>query len=354
MENTKINKISFASDNSSGVHTKVLQAIAEANRGHAMPYGDDIYTKHVTSLFKKTFGPDSEIFLVFTGTGANVIALESVTRSYETIICSEKGHVFDSETGAPEKLTGCKLTGLPTVNGKINASQLKQIFSSQEWIHSNKPGAISIAQLTELGTAYNVSELSNLSKIAHRNNVYFHIDGARFANAAVNLNINLQELTEKSGVDLLSFGGTKNGLLSGEAIICFNQDIATRLKYIRKQSLNLASKMRYLSAQFIPYLEDNLWYECADQANKMASKIVNGISNLKSINILYPVEGNMIFIKIPQVIAHKLAQLYHIYILENKDDYSTVRLVCSFNTTKNDVDCFINSIKSLFKEYNFM
>ncbi len=263
-------KKGFASDNNSGVHPSILKALENANTGHVVGYGDDPYTQKAIEIFKQKFGEETEVFFVFNGTGANVLGLSSVTQSFNSIICAETAHIQEDECGAPEKFTGCKLLPVEPVNGKLTPELIMHHLKGFDFEHHSQPRVISISQVTEMGTVYQPHEIIALADLAHKNNMVLHMDGARISNAAISLNMDFREFTKDCGVDILSFGGTKNGMMMGEAVLFFNPELTTYTKYLRKQSMQLYSKMRFVGAQFIAYFENDRWKETASHSNKMA------------------------------------------------------------------------------------
>ncbi|MDX9694647.1 MAG: low specificity L-threonine aldolase [Bacteroidales bacterium] len=342
-----INKRGFASDNNSGVHPEILKAIAEANNGHTIAYGDDIYTRNAKARFYGHFGNDIEIYFVFIGTAANVLGLNAATRSWNSVICAETAHINTDECGAPERFNGFKLLTIETTNGKITVDQVKKHMHGFDFEHHSQPKIISITQATELGTVYTVEEIKSLASYAHSNNMYLHMDGARIANAAVTLNKSFKEFTKDAGVDILSFGGTKNGMMYGEAILFFNKELGQNFKYIRKQGMQLASKMRFISAQFDRYLSDNLWYNNALHSNKMAQLLASKIKEISQIKITQKVEANGVFAIVPKEIIEPLQKEYFFY--EWDEFESEVRWMASFDTTEEDILNFVNLIKKLLK-----
>jgi len=252
-------KKGFASDNNSGVHSKIMKAIESANGGHFTGYGNDSFTEKAINIFKQQFGNETEVFFVFNGTGANVLGLSSVTRSFNSVICAETAHIQEDECGAPEKFTGCKLLPVETTNGKITPEAINHHLKGFDFEHHSQPRVISISQVTEMGTVYQPDEIKALAALAHKNNMLLHMDGARISNAAVSLGLDFKEFTRDCGVDILSFGGTKNGMMMGEAVLFFNSDLARQTKFIRKQSMQLFSKMRFVGAQFLAYFNNELW-----------------------------------------------------------------------------------------------
>jgi threonine aldolase len=338
-----MNKRNFASDNNAGIAPEILKGITEINTGHQTAYGDDIYTASATKKFKEHFGADCEIYFVFNGTAANVLSLKTLTDSYNSIICSEYAHINVDECNAPEKFTGCKLLTIPSADGKINVEQIKEHMHGIGDQHHAQPRVISITQSTEFGTVYKPSEIQELADYAHKNDMYLHMDGARLANAAVSLNLGLKEITGDLGVDALSFGGTKNGLMLGEAVVFFNRKLSRNFKFIRKQGMQLASKMRFISIQFETLLTNNLWQKNASHANKMAQLLYSQIKDIPGLKITQKVEANGIFAVLPREVVPLLQEKYYFYIWNA--DKSEVRLMCSFDTTEEDVMDFSRLIK---------
>ncbi|HET7208929.1 MAG TPA: beta-eliminating lyase-related protein, partial [Terriglobales bacterium] len=261
---------SFASDNNASVHPDVLKAIASANQGHVVGYGDDPYTASAIGKFKEHFGPDIAVFFVFNGTAANVLGLKALTRSYNAVICTESAHIHTDECGAPEKFTGCKLLVLPAPQGKLTVDMAKSVYHGIGDQHHIQPKVIALTQATETGTVYKPEEMKALTRFAHERNMYVQLDGARLANAAASLGLSLRQATRDLGIDVLSFGGTKNGAMGGEAVVFFNPKLAEDFVFFRKQGMQLASKMRYIAVQFETLLTNDLWLKNAQHANRMA------------------------------------------------------------------------------------
>lgn len=330
----------FASDNYSGIDPDILQAVIEANKDHVPSYGNDIYTQKAISLLKKTFGDKSVCFFVYNGTAANTLSLKTMTRSHQSIICADSSHLVTQEVGAVINFCGCSLTTVKNHQGKMTAEAIEETFQKATFWgkHNNKPRVISIAQTTEYGTVYSIDELQSISTICKKYNLFFHMDGCRLANSAVTLNKSLKEITADVGLDALTFGGTKNGLLFGEAIVFFHDDLANEFEYIQKQGLQLHSKMRFLSAQFIPYLEKNIWYRNAKHANLMCQKLAEGL-NQKNIKLAYPVESNQLFAYFPKTVID-LTQSKMTYYVWNAET-NLVRLVTSFDTKESEIEEFL-------------
>jgi len=338
----------FASDNNSGIHPLLLEAINKANVGHAIAYGDDEYTSRSVNIIKKHFGNKIEVFFVLTGTGANVLSISAITQSYNAVICAETAHIHCDECGAPEKFTNCKLITIPTSDGKLTPDAVKKHLKGFGFEHHVQPKVISISQTTEMGTVYTPFEIRALSVLAHEHNMYLHMDGARLANAAVSLNLGFKDFTANTGVDILSFGGTKNGMLFGESLIFFRPELAINFKYVRKQSMQLVSKMRFISAQFESYLTNKLWYVNALHANKMALLLLKKVKDIPQIQITQNVQANAIFAIIPQHIIEPLMKKYFFYVWD--ESRNEVRWMTSFDTTPEDIDGFAEYLHLLLKQ----
>lgn len=338
-------KKGFASDNNSGIHPAILKAMETANTGHVVGYGNDPFTQQAIQMFKNQFGDDTKVFFVFNGTGANVLGLSSITQSFNSIICAETAHIQEDECGAPEKFTGCKLIPVEPVHGKVTPKAVLAHLKGFDFEHHSQPGVISISQATEMGTVYKPEEIRALADLAHQHGMYLHMDGARIANAAVSLNLGFKEFTKDCGVDVLSFGGTKNGMMMGEAVLFFNPELTRKTKYIRKQSMQLYSKMRFVGAQFLAYFENERWKETATQSNKMAKLLEAEVSSIPQIRITQAVEANGIFAEVPPEIIKPLQQEYFFYMWNEQT--SEVRWMCSFDTTEEDIRGFVALIKKL-------
>ena len=338
---------SFASDNNAGVHPEILRALKAANEGHVIAYGGDYITARAVKLFQKHFGSNIAVYFVFGGTGANVLGLKAITRSHEAIVCVDSSHVNVDECGAPEKYTGCKLIALPTPDGKLRVEQIKPLLHALGNEHHVQPRVISISQVTEMGTVYTKKELKALSSFAHDNNMLLHVDGARLANAAVSLNASLKEITADVGVDVLSFGGTKNGMMYGEAVIFFDKKLANDFKFIRKQGMHLPSKMRYISAQFEALLSNNLWKRSAIHANHMAHLLAIELAKIPKIKITQPVESNGVFATMPPKYIPRLQKKYFFYVWD--EEISEVRFMASFDTSEHDIQEFVRLVRKTVK-----
>jgi threonine aldolase len=338
---------SFASDNNAGVHPKVLEAVVSANQGHVIAYGDDPYTDAATKRFRDELGKDIDVYFVFGGTGANVLGLKSVTQPYHAVLCAETAHINVDECGAPEKFTGCKLLAAKTSDGKLTAAHLKHFLHGVGFEHHVQPRVISISQATEMGTVYTPAELRALAKFAHDNDMLLHMDGARIANAAVSLKSSLREITRDTGVDVLSFGGAKNGTMYGEAVVFFDKNLSRDFKYLRKQGTHLPSKMRFISAQFEALLTNELWRKNAGHANRMAQILARELKQLPQITITQKVESNGVFAILPAKHIPQLQKKYFFYVWN--EETSEVRFMTSFDTTEDDIYAFVALIKKTIK-----
>lgn len=336
-------KRSFASDNNAGIHPKVLEAISAANEGHVIAYGDDPYTARAAKLFRNHFGKNIEVFFVFGGTGANVLGLKAMTQPHHAIVCAQTAHINVDECGAPEKSTGCKLLDVPTNDGKITVEHVRPFLSVIGNEHHVQPRVISISQATEMGTVYTPGEVKALSRFAHKNGMLLHVDGARIANAAAGLKTNLRAITADAGVDVLSFGGAKNGMMYGEAVIFFDPALAKEFKFIRKQGTHLPSKMRFISAQFEALLSNDLWQENASHANRMAQTLAKELEKIPQIELTQKVESNGVFARVPRKYIPQLQKKYFFYVWD--EEISEVRFMTSFDTTEEDISDFVALIR---------
>jgi threonine aldolase len=334
---------SFASDNNAGVHPEILAAIAQANKGHVVAYGADPYTESAVQKFGEHFGKDIAVFFTFNGTGANVLGLQALTRPFHSVLCSDYAHIYTDECGAPEKHTGCKLLPLPHQNGKITLDQVRHAFHGIGDEHHSQPRVISITQCTEMGTVYQPEEIQAFARFAHERDMFLHMDGARIANAAVSLGQTLRQATRDLGVDVLSFGGTKNGILGGEAVVFFQPGLGRDFLYLRKQSMQLASKMRFIAAQFEALLTDDLWRCSAEHANSMARVLEKEIRRIPEVKIVWKVEANGVFVQIPRHAIEKIKQQYFFYMWIEEE--SIVRWMCAFDTTEDDIRKFAEVVR---------
>lgn len=335
----------FASDNNAGIHPLLLESITKANIGHVVAYGDDVYTENAIRTIRKHFGSKVEVFFVLTGTGANVLSLSAATRSINAVICAETAHINVDECGAPEKFTGCKLITVNTPDGKLTCEAVRKHLHGFGFEHHVQPRVISISQPTEMGTVYSPAEIKALADLAKQHNMVLHMDGARLANAAASLDIGFNEFTANSGVDVLSFGGTKNGMLFGESVIFFRPELALDFRYYRKQSMQLASKMRFISVQFETYLDTGLGLRNARHANAMARLLLDRIKDLPNITVTQKVEANAVFAIVPPHIIEPLMKRYFFYMWN--ETTNEVRWMTSFDTTPEDIDDFAEVLRTL-------
>jgi threonine aldolase len=332
----------FASDNSATIHPAVLEAIATVNVGHAFGYGHDDYTREVEERLAAQFGPEARTFMVFNGSGANVLCLRATCRPWQGVICAETAHISVDECGAPEAIAGVKLLTVPTEDGKLTPELVERAIARVGDEHAVQPGLVSISQCTELGTVYSTRELERLAYLAHANGLRLHVDGARLANAAAALDLPLKAITGDVGVDIVSFGGTKNGMLLGEAVIVLDPELADDFLYLRKQTLQLASKMRFIAAQFDAMLDGGLWLECATHSNAMAKQLAEKVGAIAGVQLTRPVESNALFARLPRRAIEALLDRFAFYVWDEARD--EVRWMCSWDTTEEDVDAFAAAV----------
>lgn len=339
--------VSFASDNTAGVHPDILNAmnIKSVNQGYVLSYGDDKFTQSAVEKFKEHFGKDIDVYFVFNGTAANVLGLATAAEPFNSVICSEVAHINTDECCAPENFIGCKLLPIPTKDGKMTVERIKQKMRHLGNQHHAQPKVISITQATELGTVYKPKEIEAIADFAHNNGMVLHMDGARLSNAAASLNVKLKRITADVGVDILSFGGTKNGMMFGEAVIFFKKELSRDFKYTRKQGMQLASKMRFVSAQFEALLSNDLWFRNTKRANEMAKLLAGKIERIPEIKITQKVEANAVFAVVPPKYVSLLQEKYFFYIWN--EETSEVRWMTCFDTTKEDIEEFVRVIKEI-------
>ncbi len=336
----------FASDNYAGMCPEALGALLEANAGHEVSYGDDSWTAKAANLIRDVFEINCEVFFVFNGTSANSLSLASLCQSYHSILCHQTAHVETSECGAPEFFAnGTKVLVLPGANGKVDPASIEGMVKKRTDVHYPKPRALSLTQATEVGTVYSLDELREINEVARRFNLRIQMDGARFANAVAALNVAPKEISWKAGVDVLCFGGTKNGVGVGEAVVFFNLEAAREFDYRCKQGGQLASKMRFLSAPWVGMLGDGAWLRHAGHANAMARRLESAISGLPGVRVAYPVQSNAVFVSLPDWAAEGLhARGWKFYT--NVGGWEEARLMCSWDTTTEDVDTFAADLKT--------
>ncbi|HVW99593.1 MAG TPA: low specificity L-threonine aldolase [Candidatus Babeliaceae bacterium] len=340
----------FASDNYAGIHHDILKAIHEANIGHSKAYGHDDYTKQAIGLFKKHFGQDIDVYFVCTGTAANVLSLSTLLKPYQAVICAESSHINVDECGAPENYIGSKLLTVPAPDGKLTIEAIQSFLINIGDQHKVQPKVISITQGTELGTIYSPEEIKKITNFAHTHNMYVHMDGARLSNAAASLNLSFSAITKDVGVDVVCFGGTKDGMMLGEAVIFFNKGLSKDFQYIRKQGMQLVSKMRFISAQFIALLSDNLWLKNAQHANEMAQLLAKEISTIPTIKISKPVQSNAVFAYVDPKLIPILQGQYYFYVWDEAT--SEVRWMTSWDTTREDILEFVKFINEAIAQHS--
>ncbi len=337
----------FASDNYSGICPEAWAAMAEANAGHAVSYGNDVWTQRAADALREIFETNCEVFFVFNGTAANSLSLAALCQPYHSILCHELAHIETSECGAPEFFSnGSKILLLPGANDKVTPAAVAHAVRRRSDLHYPKPGALSLTQVTEVGTVYSVAEIQALTTTAKSLGLRVQMDGARFANAVASLGVTPADLTWRAGVDVLCFGGSKNGIALGEAVVFFNRDLAREFDYRCKQGGQLASKMRFLSAPWLGMLKDGAWLRHARHTNKMAQRLEAGLRPIPGVQITYPVESNSVFAKLPPAAEAKLRERgWNFYTGVITPDES--RLMCSWDTTAADVDALVADVKQL-------
>jgi threonine aldolase len=338
---------SFANDNNATVHPEVLEAIGRANQGHAVGYGDDSQTEAAVAKFREEFGADVAVFFVFNGTAANVLSLQALTRPFEAVLCPELSHIYTDECGAPEKATGCKLIPLAAPDGKLTVETVAHAYHGIGDQHHVQPRVISITQSTEMGTIYKPAEIEALARFAHEREMFLHMDGARISNAVAAQRLRLRQATRDLGVDVLSFGGTKNGLMGVEAVVFFRPELAKDFLFVRKQGMQLASKMRFMSAQMEALLTNDLWRRNAEHANQMARLLEEQVRKIPGTRIVYPVEANGVFAQIPREAISKIQERYFFYVWSEEE--SVVRWMCSFDTMEEDVRQFAEYVREVVR-----
>ena len=341
---------SLASDNYSGAHPAVMAAMAEANVDHAPAYGADAWTARAVELFREHLGAQAEVFMAFNGTGSNVIGMQSLMRTWEAVVCAESAHINVDEAGAPEKLLGSKVITLPTSDGKLTAEMIELLQWRAGDIHQSQPKVVLITQSTESGTRYSVDEIRAIADAAHARGMHLYMDGARIANAAAAAGASLREMTTDAGVDAMSFGGTKNGAIGAEAVVVLNPalDVAADLGFIRKQYMQLASKMRFSAAQFIALLTDDLWLANASHANAMAQRLAKGVGGITGVQIDRPVQANAVFARLPKAAIPLLQEHTFFYVWD--EAAGEVRWVCSWDTTEADIDAFVQRVRTVLAD----
>ncbi|WP_027720915.1 threonine aldolase family protein [Maridesulfovibrio zosterae] len=338
---------SFASDNYAGVHPDIMDAIVKANHDHMPSYGVDPISTEAQQLFRDHFGKDAKIFFIATGTAANTLILKHLTRSWNSVICSECAHITVDECGSCEAIAGIKLIHAQTINGKLSVEAIDPILSGRLDVHQSQPAVISITQNTELGTLYSINEIKEICAYAHSKGLYVHMDGARIANACAALNVSLKEMTVDCGVDALSFGGTKNGCMCAEAAVFINPELGVNFEFVRKQGMQLISKMRYVGAQFKALLSNDLWLRNAQHSNRMAALLAETAGKINGVTITQKVEANGVFAIIPEEVTIKLQEKFPFYVWD--ESTGEVRWMTSWSTTNEDINEFCFSLQDLMK-----
>jgi len=342
-----IRQRSFKSDNFSGVHQEIMAALSLANVDHSPSYGEDAYTQRAYDALEEALGAPCRIAFVFNGTGANVLALKTALRPYQSVVCSEWAHINTNETGAPESMIGTKMLAISSPDGKITPESIRQRAGRETLneIHATQPKVLSIAQCTEYGTVYTPDELLRLKKMADELHLYLHMDGCRLYNAAAAVGCSLADMTAAAGVDILSLGGTKNGAMMAEAVVVFNEDLWEGLAYLQKNTTQLFSKNRFIAAQFSALFHNDLWYRNAFHANRMAALLSEGLTAMDGLELSKPVEANHVFIHLPLSVGMQLQEEGWCYVWN--EDPAEVRFVCSFDTTEQDVDDLLRSLRRI-------
>jgi len=339
----------FASDNASGVHPAVFEALAAANEGHALAYGSDQWTTRATARFRELLGVDAEVVFAWGGTGANVVGLQCLLAPWQAVICAETAHISVDECGAPERFTGSKLLDLPTADGKLRPEQVLAQLHGQGDQHHVQARVVSITQSTEMGTLYGADEIAALAAVCHAHDLLLHVDGARISNAVAALDTDLRSLVVDTGVDVLTFGGTKDGLMYGEAVLFLKPELGVHARFVRKQAAQLPSKMRYVSAQFEALLTDDLWLRNARHANAMARLLADAVADIEGVSVLHPPEVNAVFARLPRAAIEPLADWSFFWVWDAEEDL--VRWMCSFDTTEADVERFAAGVAAVVAEH---
>lgn len=337
---------SFGSDNHSGVHPLVMQVLEEVNSRHAIAYGDDPWTANAELKFKEVFGQNTTSFFSFNGTAANVLSMEALLKPYEGVVCCDTSHINNDECGAPERIAHCKLLQTPHKDGKLDVKEVEKYLQHKGFEHHVQAKMISITQSSELGTLYSLQEIQEIADFAHAHHMYLHIDGARLSNAAAALNCSLRATSFDVGADILSFGGTKNAMMFGEAVVFANADLSIDFKYKRKQLMQLPSKMRFVSAQFLAYLEDEQWRKTAAHANRMASLLADQVRQIQGVYLSRDPAVNAVFARLPRTVIDKLQEDYFFYVWDELSN--EVRWMCSWDTSEEDILNFAKAIKEAF------
>lgn len=337
---------SFASDNYAGVLPQVMAALAAANTDHARSYGADDLTERTTALFRDTFGDVADVLFVFNGTGANVLSISAATQSFHSALCADTSHIYNDEGSAPETFTGCRYFAVPANDeGKLEVGVVEKRLIRKGDVHYAQPGLLSITQTTEYGTVYTPEEITGFSRLARRHGLYLHMDGSRFFNAAASLGCALRDISADCGVDILSLGGTKLGMMFGEAVIVFNKELAQAIRFKQKQVMQLHSKTRFIAAQYEAILGGEIWRTVATHANDMASALAARLGGVPQVRITRPVQANVVFAELPVTWNEPLMAVFPFYVW--KEDRNEVRLMCAWDTTHEDIDSFAQAVNAL-------
>ncbi len=335
----------FASDNAAGVHPAVLDALVRANTGHALAYGADPWTDRTEAAFRQLFGVDVDVALTWGGTGANVVGLQCLLSPWQAVVCPDSAHIAVDECGAPERFTGCKLLAVPTEDGKLRPEHVSDQLHAVGDEHHVQPRVVSITQSTELGTLYSPDEIAAIADVAHAAGLVLHVDGARIANAAAALGVDLATMLVDTGVDVLSFGGTKNGMMYGEAVVFLDRALGADVRFVRKQAGQLPSKMRFVAAQFEALLADDLWLDNARHANTMATELAAAVAAVDGVRLMSPPAVNAVFVTLPRAAIEPLREWSFFWVWDHGADL--VRWMCSFDTTRDDVERFSAGVEQV-------
>ncbi len=338
----------FASDNNSPAHPEVIQAVLEANQGHALAYGDDYFTERANAKLRQVFGSSCEPFFLYTGTGANVLSMDALTSSHHAVICAETAHLHGAECGATEKFAGVKLLTVPTRTGKIGVEDIEALLGHEGDQHHVQPRVVSLTQATEYGQCYTVEEIGRICAFAHEKGLYVHMDGARLYTACAALGVSPAEMTRDAGLDVLSLGGTKLGLLGAEAVLFFRPELAAEFSFIRKQGMQLASKMRFPAVQMEALFAHDLWLRLAGHANAMARMLADELRKIPGLELTREVQTNMVYATIPPEAVERIRQRYLFYVFDAAR--WEVRLVTNYDTTEEDVLGFAEAARQALGE----
>jgi len=337
---------SFASDNYAGVLPEVMEALEKVNKDHARSYGADETTRRVIALFREVFEADVDVYFVFNGTGANILSISSATQSYNAVLCADTSHIYNDESSAPETFTGCRFFPLRANDkGKLDINTITERLIRKGDVHYPQTAMLSITQATEYGTVYTPEEIRKIADLTKEHGLYLHMDGSRFFNAAASLGCGLKDISGAAGVDILSLGGTKAGMMFGEAVVVFNKELSKHIAYKHKQVIQLASKTRFIASQFEAILQNELWRKTATHANKMAELLCKALTKNRLVNITKPVQANAVFAEIPRSWYEPLQEHYPFYVW--KESTHEVRLMCAWDTKEEEIRSFAEAINAL-------